>query len=166
MERLWQLLGQGKTFDDIFLSVFIPFAAPLILVFLIYSLLSGQGKSTIIQLIEQFYRPTSGTVEYMGVNMAELNIAWCRQQIATVFQEPNLFDTTIAENIRFGCPEVAQADIEDAARKANAHNFIMEFPQRYQTAVGSGSSLQISGGQKQVRAVPVFLGILQMPFMW
>ena len=90
--------------------------------------------------------------------MAELNIAWCRQQIATVFQEPNLFDTTIAENIRFGCPDATQADIEDAARKANAHDFIMKFPQNYQTSVGSGSSLQVSGGQKQVNLSLVVLG--------
>ena len=161
MERLWQLLGQGKNFAQFFflLGLSIVFAASLIHVFLFHSILSGQGKSTIIQLIEQFYRPTSGTVEYMGVNMDELNIGWCRQQIATVFQEPNLFDTTIAENIRFGCPEAAQADIEDAARKANAHNFIMKFPQNYQTSVGGGSSLQISGGQKQVWPNLVFLGV-------
>jgi ATP-binding cassette subfamily B (MDR/TAP) protein 1 len=114
---------------------------------------SGQGKSTLIQLIEQFYRPTSGSVEYLGVNMEELNIGWCREQIATVFQEPNLFDTTIAENIRFGCPNATQADIEAAARKANAHDFIMKFPDKYETSVGGGSSLQVSGGQKQRIAI-------------
>jgi ATP-binding cassette, subfamily B (MDR/TAP), member 1 len=114
---------------------------------------SGQGKSTIIQLIEQFYRPTRGSVEYLGVHMEELNIGWCRQQIATVFQEPNLFDTTIAENIRFGCPNASQADVEDAARKANAHDFIMKFPDQYNTSVGAGSSLQVSGGQKQRIAI-------------
>lgn len=89
---------------------------------------SGQGKSTVIQLIEQFYRPTEGTLEFCGVDMKELNIRWCRQQIATVFQEPNLFDSSIAENIRFGCPNASQSDVEDAARKANAHDFISSFP--------------------------------------
>lgn len=110
---------------------------------------SGQGKSTMIQLIEQFYRPTKGTIEYQGVDMKELNIRWIHDQIALVSQEPELFDTSIAENIRFGTPTATQEDIEEAARKANAHEFICAFPEGYSTLVGAGSSLQVSGGQKQ-----------------
>jgi ATP-binding cassette subfamily B (MDR/TAP) protein 1 len=109
---------------------------------------SGQGKSTIFQLIEQFYRPTDGTIEYQGVDMKELNIQWIRDQISLVSQEPVLFDTTLAENIRFGTSATDQ-EIEEAARKANAHDFISAFPDGYSTQVGAGSSLQVSGGQKQ-----------------
>jgi len=70
-----------------------------------------------------------------------------------VSQEPTLFDGSIAENIKFGMPEATQEQIEEAAKKANAHNFIMGFPDGYNTSVGSASSSQISGGQKQRIAV-------------
>lgn len=111
---------------------------------------SGQGKSTVIQLVENFYHPTNGTVFYKGVDMKSLNIKWLRSQIGLVSQEPTLFDTTIAANIKFGMPEAeaTQADIEEAAKEANAHDFIMSFPDGYETEVGAGST-QISGGQKQ-----------------
>ena len=113
---------------------------------------SGQGKSTIIQLIEQFYRPTHGTIKYHGTELKELNVQWYRSQIGLVSQEPVLFDTSIAENIRFGLPEATQEDIEAAAKEANAHDFISTFPDGYQTEVGSGST-QVSGGQKQRIAI-------------
>jgi ATP-binding cassette subfamily B (MDR/TAP) protein 1 len=74
-------------------------------------------------------------------------------RLGLVSQEPTLFDGTIAENIKFGMKEATQAEIEEAAKKANAHNFIMDFPDRYDTLVGSASSSQISGGQKQRVAV-------------
>lgn len=109
---------------------------------------SGQGKSTIFQLIEQFYRPTIGTIEYQGVDMKDLNVHWIRDQIALVSQEPVLFDSSISENIRFGT-SATDEEIEEAARKANAHDFISSFPDGYSTQVGVGSSLQVSGGQKQ-----------------
>jgi ATP-binding cassette subfamily B (MDR/TAP) protein 1 len=114
---------------------------------------SGQGKSTIVQLIENFYRPTHGSVEFRGVDMKELNVRWLRDQLSLVSQEPVLFDTTISENIRFGCPGATQEDIEWAAREANAHDFIISFPDGYNTEVGAGSSLQVSGGQKQRIAI-------------
>lgn len=114
---------------------------------------SGQGKSSLIQLIEMFYRPTDGVIEYRGCDMKDLNIPWVRDQIALVSQEPTLFDDTIAENIRFGHPSATQKDIEEVAKKANAHKFILEFPDGYETQVGGGSSLQISGGQKQRIAI-------------
>jgi ATP-binding cassette subfamily B (MDR/TAP) protein 1 len=109
---------------------------------------SGQGKSTVFQLIEQFYRPSAGIIEYQGVDMKELNIHWIRNEIALVSQEPVLFDSSIAENIRFGT-SATDDEIEEAARKANAHDFISAFPDGYSTQVGGGSSLQVSGGQKQ-----------------
>ncbi len=114
---------------------------------------SGQGKSTLIQLIEAFYRPTKGAVEFQGVNMEDLNVRWLREQLSLVSQEPVLFDSTIVENIRFGSPGASQEDVEWAAREANAHDFIMGFPDGYETQCGAGSSLQVSGGQKQRIAI-------------
>ncbi len=106
---------------------------------------SGGGKSTIIQMIERFYDPDSGSVEYEGTNIRDLNVKWLRDQLGLVSQEPTLFNTTIGENIKFGLPSATQQDIEDAARKANAHDFIMSFPQGYDTEVGENST-QVSGG--------------------
>jgi ATP-binding cassette subfamily B (MDR/TAP) protein 1 len=114
---------------------------------------SGQGKSTIIQLLEEFYRPSRGEVAYNGDDLKDLNVRWYRNEIGLVSQEPTLFDTTIAENIKFGMSEATQADIEEAARSANAHDFIMKFPEGYDTLVGTASSSQISGGQKQRVAI-------------
>jgi len=74
-------------------------------------------------------------------------------RLGLVSQEPTLFDGTIAENIKFGMREATQVEIEEAAKKANAHNFITKFPEGYNTLVGSASSSQISGGQKQRVAV-------------
>jgi ATP-binding cassette subfamily B (MDR/TAP) protein 1 len=107
---------------------------------------SGGGKSTTVALIECFYRPTEGSIEYNGVDMKEINIKWLRgSQIGLVSQEPVLFDTTILENIRFGT-DATQEEVEDAARKANCHDFIVSFPEGYQTQVGQGSNL-VSGGE-------------------
>lgn len=113
---------------------------------------SGQGKSTIIQLIENFYHPDHGVLEFRGVDMKELNVRWLRDQLALVSQEPTLFDMTIGENIRFGNTTASQEDVEEAAKQANAHSFILSFPDGYETQVGAGSS-QISGGQKQRIAI-------------
>ena len=123
----------------------------LFLVF--FELQSGQGKSTIIQLIENFYRPTTGSIEYYGVDMRDINVKFLRDKLGLVSQEPFLFDDSIKENIRFGFPDVTQEDIEMAAMQANAHNFIMGFPDGYDTQVGSGNSSQVSGGQKQRIAI-------------
>ena len=84
--------------------------------------------------------------------MKELNVRWLRDQFALVSQEPILFDSTIRENIRFGSPDATQEELEAAAIHANAHDFIMSFPDGYDTEVGSGSS-QVSGGQKQRIAI-------------
>ena len=74
-------------------------------------------------------------------------------RLGLVSQEPTLFDGTIAENIKFGMKEATQEQIEEAAKKANAHNFIVAFPDGYDTQVGTAASSQISGGQKQRIAV-------------
>ena len=113
---------------------------------------SGCGKSTIIQLLQRFYDPESGQVLVDGDDLRDLNIFWFRSLIGSVSQEPVLFGTTIYENIRFGYPCVGEEVIIEAAKKANAHNFIMKLPQGYQTMVGEQGT-QMSGGQKQRIAI-------------
>lgn len=121
---------------------------------------SGGGKSTIIQMIERFYDPISGSVLYEGQDLKDLNIKWYRDQIGLVSQEPTLFNTTIRENIKYGLPDATQEQIEEAAKKANAHDFIMAFPLGYDTEVGE-SATQISGGQKQ--RIAIARAILKKP---
>lgn len=121
---------------------------------------SGGGKSTIIQMIERFYDPLSGRVEFEGTDLKEWNVGSLRDQLGLVSQEPTLFNTTIGENIKYGLPSATQADIEDAARKANAHDFIMSFPNGYNTEVGENAT-QVSGGQKQ--RIAIARAILKKP---
>eukprot|EP00977_Amphora_coffeiformis_P013222 scaffold3408_cov129-Amphora_coffeaeformis.AAC.17 len=113
---------------------------------------SGSGKSSAIQLIENFYRPTAGFISFNGEDMSELNVRWLRDQLGLVSQEPILFDTTVEENIRYGCPNASFEQVVEAAKQANAHDFISTFPDGYQTRVGQGSTL-VSGGQKQRIAI-------------
>ncbi|NWZ33446.1 ABCBB protein, partial [Brachypodius atriceps] len=113
---------------------------------------SGAGKSTTIQLIQRFYDPTEGMITLDGHDIRSLNIQWLRSQIGIVEQEPVLFATTIAENIRYGRDETTMEDIIKAAKQANAYNFIMDLPQQFDTHVGEGGS-QMSGGQKQRIAI-------------
>ena len=113
---------------------------------------SGGGKSTTIGLIERFYDPQTGSVEFEGINIKELNVQWYRDQIGIVSQEPTLFAGTIAKNISYGAPNATRAEIEAAAIAANAHSFIMSFPKGYDTEVGEGGA-QLSGGQKQRIAI-------------
>ncbi|KAE8299342.1 Bile salt export pump ATP-binding cassette sub-family B member 11 [Larimichthys crocea] len=113
---------------------------------------SGSGKSTTIQLIQRFYDPKEGMVTLDGHDIRTLNIQWLRSLIGIVEQEPVLFSTTIAENIRFGRPGVTMEDIIQATKEANAYNFIMDLPQKFDTLVGEGGG-QMSGGQKQRIAI-------------
>ncbi|KAK2906109.1 hypothetical protein Q8A73_010052 [Channa argus] len=113
---------------------------------------SGSGKSTTIQLIQRFYDPKEGMVTLDGHDIRTLNIQWLRSLIGIVEQEPVLFATTIAENIRFGQTGVAMEEIIKATKEANAYNFIMKLPQKFDTLVGEGGG-QMSGGQKQRIAI-------------
>uniref|UniRef100_A0A4X1VKA2 ATP binding cassette subfamily B member 11 n=1 Tax=Sus scrofa TaxID=9823 RepID=A0A4X1VKA2_PIG len=113
---------------------------------------SGAGKSTALQLIQRFYDPNEGMVTLDGHDIRSLNIQWLRAQIGIVEQEPVLFSTTIAENIRYGRNDATMEDIVRAAKEANAYNFIMDLPQQFNTLVGEGGS-QMSGGQKQRVAI-------------
>ncbi|XP_047122153.1 ATP-dependent translocase ABCB1-like [Schistocerca piceifrons] len=115
---------------------------------------SGCGKSTTVQLLERFYDPTAGVVSVDGRNVSKVKMANLRDQMGIVSQEPVLFDRTIAENIAYGDNErhVPMAEIIEAAKKSNIHNFISSLPQGYETRMGEKGT-QLSGGQKQRVAI-------------
>uniref|UniRef100_A0AAR2KZ58 Bile salt export pump n=1 Tax=Pygocentrus nattereri TaxID=42514 RepID=A0AAR2KZ58_PYGNA len=113
---------------------------------------SGSGKSTALQLIQRFYDPKHGMVTLDDHDIRSLNIQWLRSLIGIVEQEPVLFATTISENIRFGRTGVTMEEIIQASKDANAYNFIMDLPQKFDTLVGEGGG-QMSGGQKQRIAI-------------
>ncbi|CAF1229120.1 unnamed protein product [Rotaria sordida] len=109
---------------------------------------SGSGKSTCVSLLLRFYEPLSGCIIINGRSITDCNFKPLRQNIGVVSQEPVLFATSIYENIRFGKENATRAEIEEAARQANAHNFIMQLPNKYGTIVGE-RGVQLSGGEKQ-----------------
>lgn len=113
---------------------------------------SGCGKSTCIQLLQRFYDPEQGQVLLDGHDLKDLNVAWLRSNIGVVGQEPVLFGTTIAENIRYGKLGATDEEIVSAAKEANAHDFIMKLQNGYDTMVGERGA-QMSGGQKQRIAI-------------
>ncbi len=113
---------------------------------------SGCGKSTVIQLLQRFYDPNAGEVLLGGKDIRTLNTKWLRQNIGVVSQEPVLFDTTIAENILYGKEGATREEMKTAAVNANAHDFISELPDGYETLVGEAGT-QLSGGQKQRVAI-------------
>lgn len=114
---------------------------------------SGGGKSTIIALLERFYDPVRGRVMLDGHDLKTLNLRWLRSQLGLVGQEPTLFIGTIAENIGYGLNvEPSMEDIVQAAKMANAHQFISQFPDGYETQVGMKGE-KLSGGQKQRIAI-------------
>lgn len=113
---------------------------------------SGGGKSTIVSLLERFYDPLSGVIELDGKDLKEYNVTHLRRKIGYVGQEPTLFATTIRGNIRYGNPNATDEQVEEAARMANAHDFISAFTDGYETQVGDKGS-QLSGGQKQRIAI-------------
>ncbi|XP_015248373.1 PREDICTED: multidrug resistance protein 1-like [Cyprinodon variegatus] len=113
---------------------------------------SGCGKSTTIQLLQRFYDPQEGSVSIDGHDIRSLNVRYLRELIGVVSQEPILFATTISENIRYGRPDVTQEEIETATKEANAYDFIMNLPDKFETLVGDRGT-QMSGGQKQRIAI-------------
>ncbi|CAF1308683.1 unnamed protein product [Rotaria sordida] len=110
---------------------------------------SGCGKSTIIQLIQRFYDSDEGQILLDGKDIKTLNVSWLRSHIGIVSQEPVLFTGSIEDNIRFGKLNATDDEVQTAAKKANAHDFIMEFPENYKTLSGD----KLSGGQKQRVAI-------------
>lgn len=109
---------------------------------------SGGGKSTLADLVPRFYDPTFGEVRIDGVALTEYDLESIRQQMGIVTQESILFNDTIFNNIAFGLTDVSEEDVIRAAKIANAHNFIMETEQGYQTSIGERGS-KLSGGQRQ-----------------
>lgn len=114
---------------------------------------SGNGKSTIVALLERFYDVNNGQVTIDGYDIRDLNVEWLRgRAIGLISQEPVLFASTVRENIRYGRPTAHDAHVYDAAKTANAHEFVSSFPDGYDTLVGE-RGLALSGGQKQRIAI-------------
>ncbi|XP_077454041.1 ATP-dependent translocase ABCB1-like [Stigmatopora argus] len=113
---------------------------------------SGCGKSTTIQLLQRFYELQEGSISIDGHDICSLNVRYLRGIIGVVSQEPVLFATTISENIRYGRLDVTQEEIEAAAKEANAYDFIVSLPDKFETLVGDRGT-QMSGGQKQRIAI-------------
>ncbi|XP_038962980.1 ATP-dependent translocase ABCB1 isoform X1 [Rattus norvegicus] len=113
---------------------------------------SGCGKSTTVQLLQRLYDPIEGEVSIDGQDIRTINVRYLREIIGVVSQEPVLFATTIAENIRYGRENVTMDEIEKAVKEANAYDFIMKLPHKFNTLVGERGA-QLSGGQKQRIAI-------------
>ena len=113
---------------------------------------SGVGKPTTINLIARFYDVDHGSISIDGVDLREISLRDLRRQIGIVLQDPVLFSGTIAENIGYGNPEASFEEIIDAARLANAHNFIIAKPDGYDTQVGEQGN-NLSGGERQRVAI-------------
>lgn len=113
---------------------------------------SGAGKSTLIALVARLYDPDTGRVLIDGHDLRAVTLTSLRSQIAQVQQETFLFNTTALENLRFGRPDATRAEVEAAARAANAHGFLSALPEGYDTLVGE-RGVKLSGGQKQRLAV-------------
>ncbi|MFU2052566.1 ABC transporter ATP-binding protein [Bordetella hinzii] len=113
---------------------------------------SGSGKTTFIKLIQRLYDVDAGRITIDGQDIAQVKQASLRRQIAIVQQEPILFHRTLAENIAYARPDASRAEIEEAARQASAHDFIMALPKGYETLVGE-RGVKLSGGERQRVAI-------------
>jgi ATP-binding cassette subfamily B protein len=113
---------------------------------------TGSGKTSLVNLIPRFYDPSQGVVRVDGVDVRQMDLITLRRRIGIVLQTSLLFSTTIAENIAYGRPDATQEEIEAAARAAQAHEFIVQLPDGYQTVVGE-RGVTLSGGQRQRVAI-------------
>lgn len=109
---------------------------------------SGIGKSTLAHLLLRMFHPDDGAILYQGRNLQEMNLSELRNKIGIVFQEISLFSGTVRENISYGKPDASQEEIVEAAEKANAHQFISNLPQGYETPL-MGHGRNLSAGQRQ-----------------
>lgn len=121
---------------------------------------TGGGKSTIVNLICRFYEPTEGRILIDGVDYTDRSLSWLQANLGIVLQQPHLFSGSIADNIRYGRLDATQAEIEEAARHAGAHDFIVKLDKGYDTQVGEGGN-QLSLGEKQL--VSFARAILKQP---
>jgi ABC-type multidrug transport system fused ATPase/permease subunit len=113
---------------------------------------SGSGKSTLASLLLRFYNPEEGQIVYDGIPSSEYGISELRSQIAIVPQDVLLFGGTIKENIAYGKPHASDEEIKQAAKQANALDFIESFPEKFETIVGE-RGIKLSGGQRQRIAI-------------
>ncbi|MBQ7089634.1 MAG: ATP-binding cassette domain-containing protein, partial [Clostridia bacterium] len=109
---------------------------------------SGAGKSTLCSLIPRFYEVSDGAIKIDGKDIRSYTLKGLRDQIGMVQQDVYLFAGTVMENIRYGRPDASDAEIVEAAKQANAHEFIMSLPNGYDTDIGQ-RGIKLSGGQKQ-----------------
>lgn len=121
---------------------------------------SGCGKSSIISLLQRFYDPTYGKIMINGRDLRSTNLKKYRSHIGVVTQNPVLFDDTIWGTITYGSPQATREQATRAARRANAHSFIRDFPDGYDTMVGEGG-VQLSGGELQ--RIAIARAIVQKP---
>jgi ABC-type multidrug transport system fused ATPase/permease subunit len=110
--------------------------------------LSGAGKSTLINLLDKFYCPDKGSICLDGIELEQWDTQWLRDNIGLVLQKNHIFDGTIEENIKYGCPQATHDDVVQAARQAFIYDQIMDLPNGFDTA-----ALQLSGGQQQRVAI-------------
>ena len=113
---------------------------------------SGGGKTTMFNLMQRFYEPQSGKITINRTDIKKYTLKSLRQNISEVSQDVFLFNDTIEANIKYGKPNATHEEVIAAARAANAHDFIMDFPEGYNSSVGEGGGL-LSGGQKQRIAI-------------
>jgi ATP-binding cassette subfamily B protein len=113
---------------------------------------TGSGKTTLTRLINRIFDATNGRILVDGADVRDWNLESLRSQISTIEQDVFLFSRTIAENIAFGCPDATPQEIEQAARQAQAHDFIMSFKDGYETEIGE-RGVTLSGGQRQRLAI-------------
>jgi ATP-binding cassette subfamily B protein len=109
---------------------------------------TGAGKTTLVSLLPRFYDPAQGTIKLDGMDIRSLTLKSLRQQISIVLQEPLLFSGTVAENIQYGRLGASLEEVVEAAKDANAHDFIMRMPDGYDTRLGE-RGVQLSGGERQ-----------------
>ncbi|KAK9210343.1 hypothetical protein WN944_002713 [Citrus x changshan-huyou] len=121
---------------------------------------SGSGKSTVINLLERFYDPLTGEILLDGVDIKSLQVKWLRSQMGIASQEPINFATSIKENILFGKEEASMEEVISAAKAANAHNFINQLPNGYDTWVGQ---LGIQMSQEQKQRISISRALLRGP---
>ena len=110
--------------------------------------LSGAGKSTIVNLLDKFYQPQQGVISLDGVPLNEWDTEWLRENVGLVLQKNHIFDGSIEENIKYGCPQATHEDVVRAAKQAYIYDQIMQLPHGFET-----EALQLSGGQQQRIAI-------------
>lgn len=113
---------------------------------------SGAGKSTLVDLLPRFYDPTAGSILIDGRDLRELDFRTLRRAMGIVSQDTFLFNASVRENIAYGCPDATDADVIEAAKRANAYDFILQLPQGFETQIGDRGVL-LSGGQRQRLAI-------------